>query len=346
MSKLKLLWALAMVKSPQVITDLYYAAGRRRVVDGRRIDSKAQAVGDLLNLVRDTGAEPTLEESRRGLKMLAAKFDEPCPPMVRKQDITLPGADGPRPARLYDAQTASDDDPRPTLLYLHGGGWVQGDLDTHDGLCGKMAKWAGIRVISLDYRLAPEHKFPAGLDDSLAAYRALIAVPGDWGVDPARIAVAGDSAGANLTAAMMHDLQDAGLPLPAAQVLIYPAVDTRMNTQSMMSLKDAYVLPVERINWYLELYLPEDQDWQDPRVAPLFSPHLAGQPEALIIVAGHDPLWDDGQNYADALRRAGTDAEVIEFPGQVHAFVSVTDAIPQGNQALHRMADWLARKIG
>ena len=165
-------------------------------------------------------------------------------------------------------------------------------------------------------------------------------------MDVARIVVGGDSAGANLTAAMMHDLQGAGEALPDGQVLIYPAVDTRMATPSMMALKEAYVLPVARINWYLDLYLPEGQDRNDPRVAPLFSDRLKGQPEALIVVAGHDPLWDDGFNYAQALRRAGVGVEMAEFPGQVHAFVSITKVIPQGNEALRKVADWLARKIG
>ncbi|MFT7595679.1 MAG: acetyl esterase [Paracoccaceae bacterium] len=345
MSKLKLLWALAMVKAPEAVADLVFA-GRRHVVDGRRIVSKAQAVGQLLNLVRDTGAPPTLEQSRAGLAALAAKFDEPCPPMLRKSDIELPGAAGPRPARLYDAVTGDDATPRPTLLYLHGGGWVQGDLDTHDGLCGKMAAWAGIRVISYDYRLAPEHKFPAGPDDVLACYRALLETPEQWGVDPARLAIGGDSAGANLTAALLHDAQGAGMPMPAAQVLIYPAVDTRMTSASMQALEEAYVLPVERIKWYLDLYLPEGQDRADPRVAPIFSDRLAGQPDALIVVAGHDPLWDDGHSYGALLRQVGVGVEMAEFPGQIHAFVSITDVIPQGNQALRQVADWLQRKIG
>jgi len=345
MGKLKLIWALLMVKAPEWVTSLVYA-GRRKKVDGRVIDSKAQAVGTLLNLVRETGAPPTLEESRAGLSALAAKFDEPCPEMARKSDIMMPGAGGPRPARLYDAMTASDDEARPTLLYLHGGGWVQGDLDTHDGLCGKMAAWAGIRVISYDYRLAPEHKFPAGLDDCLACYQALVETPEKWGVDPDRIVVGGDSAGANLTAALMHDLQGECGQMPAGQALIYPAVDTRLSSPSMKALKDAYVLPVERINWYLDMYLPDGQDRADPRVAPMFSDRLTGQPEAIIVVAGHDPLRDEGLSYGDLLRDAGVATEVMEFPGQVHAFVSITDVIPQGNQALRGVAGWLAKKIG
>ncbi|MCF6232209.1 MAG: alpha/beta hydrolase [Rhodobacteraceae bacterium] len=348
MRKLKLILALLLVKSPEWLVGLILT-GRRKRVSGRVIDAKAQAVGELLNLVRETGGPPTLEESRAGLAALAAKFDLPGPQMLRKSDILMPGANGPRPARLYDAVSVGDETPRATLLYLHGGGWVQGGLDTHDGLCAKLAAWAGIRVISYDYRLAPEHKFPAGLDDCLACYRAMVATPSEWGVDAGRIVVGGDSAGANLAAAMIHDLQGQegqGAQMPAGQVLIYPAVDTGMDSDSMRALKDAYVLPVERINWYLDLYLPDGQDRLDPRVAPLFSDRLAGQPAALIIVAGHDPLWDDGQNYATALRQVGVAVELVEFPGQVHAFVSITRVIPQGDQALRQVANWLRNTIG
>jgi len=345
MSKMKLMGAVALARAPEAVTDVFYA-GRRKTVDGRRIDSKAQALGDLLNLARDLAGEPTIEQSRKGLRGLAAKFDEPCPSNVRKRDLMLPGADGDRPARLYDAVTGKDDVARPTLLFLHGGGWVQGDLDTHDGLCGKLADWAGIRVIAYDYRLAPEHKFPAGPDDVLACYRALRETPEAWGVDPARMAVGGDSAGGNLTAVLMHDLQVAGLPLPVAQLLIYPAVDMQMTSPSMRALPEAYVLPVDRISWFLDLYLPDGQDRSDPRIAPLNSAHLEGQPDALIVVGGHDPLWDDGWAYAKALRQAGVDTILAEFPGQIHVFVSATRAIPQGNVALRGAAEWLARRIG
>ena len=188
MSKLAMLSKLASAFAPESLVRLLYR-GRLRVVGGRTIDPKAQAVGQLANSLRKPGVIPTLEESRRGLKMMAAKFDEPCPEGVRKQDITLPGGSGDRPARIYDAVTGEHDTPRPTLLFLHGGGWIQGDLETHDGMCGKLAKWAGIRVISLDYRLAPEHKFPAAPDDVLAAFQSLQTAPEKWGVDPDNLAV-------------------------------------------------------------------------------------------------------------------------------------------------------------
>ena len=342
MSTLKKLGALALARSPELIAGIALI-GRRKVVDGRTIDPKAQALGELFNTVRIPGVIPTLEESRRSLHILAAKFDLPCPPGVTRWQISMPGAAGELPARLYD--TRPQDQDRPVLLYLHGGGWVQGDLDTHDGVCGQIALEAGCRVIALDYRLAPEHRFPAAPDDVLAAYRALRRDPARWGIDPARIAVGGDSAGGNLTAVLMHDLAEARDAMPRAQVLIYPAVDPRMASRSMEALRDAYVLPRDRIEWYLDQYLPAGQDRSDPRVAPLMSPHLARQPRALVVVAGHDPLWDDGLMQADALQKAGVDVTVHRFPGQIHAFVSARRAIPQGRAAVTRLSRWLRSNI-
>ena len=343
MSKLKLLTILAVARAPEPVAALWYL-GRRRVVDGRRIDAKAQALGDLFNTIRVPGVTPTLAESRRSLTVLADKFDLPSPPSVTRRDISLPGGDGDRPARLYDTRPEARD--RPTLLYVHGGGWVQGGLDTHDGLCGQIALDAGIRVIALDYRLAPEHKFPAGPDDVLAAYRALRERPEAWGVDPTRLAVAGDSAGGNLTAVLMHDIAAAGLPMPRAQLLIYPAVDARMQTRTMQELRQAYVLPVDRIGWYIDQYLPQGQDRLDPRLSPVLSPHLAAQPPACVIVAGHDPLWDDGLMQAEALEQAGVPVEILRYPGQIHIFVSARRVVPQGVEAISRASVWLQRALG
>jgi len=342
MGKLTLLTMFALVRAPAPVAALWFS-GRRKVVDGRRIDPKAQALGELFNTVRVPGVIPTIEESRRSLHVLADKFDLPCPANVTRRDITLPGRDGLRPARVYDTQP--DATNRPTLLYLHGGGWVQGGIETHDGLCGQIALEAGIRVISLDYRLAPEHPFPAGCDDVLAAWRALTASPADWGIDPARMAVGGDSAGGNLTAALMHDIAHADLPMPKAQVLIYPAVDASMTSRSMHALRDAYVLPAERVEWYLLQYLPEGQDRTDPRVAPVLSDRLGDQPQALIIHAGHDPLWDDGTLHAKALEGAGVPVTLLPYPGQVHAFLSARKAIPEARHATTALCDWLRARL-
>ncbi|MTJ05342.1 MAG: alpha/beta hydrolase [Sediminimonas qiaohouensis] len=339
-SKLKLLWALGKVFLPEGIVRAIYG-GRLPVVDGRRIDPKAQAVTDLVAQLRDPNAPPTLEQSRAQIAQMAAKFERPCPAQVQKTEITLSGADGLRPARVYSPQGADPMAAQPTLLFLHGGGWVQGSLDTHDGMCGHLSQLSGVRVIALDYRLAPEHPFPAAPDDVLACYRALLDGAGGLQVRADQLAVGGDSAGGNLTACLMHDLGACGLPMPAAQVLIYPGTDGRLNTKSMHDLSDQPVLPAERIEWYLSLYLPEGQDRNDPRVSPVLSDHLFGQPRAIIVAGGHDPLWDDAQSHARALEQAGVAVDLVNYPGQVHAFVSLTRVVPQGNDALQKIAAWL-----
>lgn len=337
MSKLGTLRRFALLQLPE---KWLVRMMRLRSVQGRRIDPKAQLLGEIAALMRGPKA-PTLEESRAQMAGMAARLDEPCPSRVTKRDVTLPGADGDRAARVYEPAGAVTG----TLLYFHGGGWVQCDLDTHDGLCGKLADQAGVRVISFDYRLAPEHKFPAGLMDCLAAYQALQG--GALDVDPTRLIVGGDSAGANLTAALLHLVAETGGTQPMGQLLIYPAVDGRLNTQSHQDMaENGLLLNAERMNWYLDLYLPDGQDRLDPRVSPLLSPHLAGQPPALILVAGHDPLRDDGYAYAEALTSAGAQAQVVEFEGQVHAFLSLTKILPQGNAAIRASARWLRHVLG
>ncbi|MCA0870775.1 alpha/beta hydrolase [Seohaeicola saemankumensis] len=340
MSKLKLVWGLLKVLSPEPLVAALYA-GRRTVVDGRPIDPKAQAAGDLVNLIRDPDVMPTVEESRAQLDTLATKFDRPCPPDVQIRDISLPGLTGPRAARVYAPAGADPMAAQPTLFYLHGGGWIQGSLTSHHGLCGKLAKQSGLRVISYDYVLAPEHRFPSAPDDVLQVYRALLDGAGELNVSAGQLIVGGDSAGANLTAALMHDLATAGDPLPRAQLLIYPAVDGRLNSRSMTALADQPLLPKARIDWYLDRYLPGGTDRTDPRFSPLFSDRLAGQPPALIIAAGHDPLWDDALIYADTLDQAGVHVTLLTYEGQVHGFLSLTKVIPQGRDAVSKVAEWL-----
>jgi len=330
--------AFLLARGPAWMAALAYA--RHRVtIDGRPIDWKALAVGRLAVYIRPPGQVPVLAESRRGLQVLAEKLDLPCPEGVQTRDLTLPGAAGPLPARVYDTDLRAAN--RPALLYLHGGGWVQGGIDTHDGLCGQLALESGLRVIAPEYRLAPEAKWPAAPDDVLALWQALLADPAAVGIDPARLIVGGDSAGANLAAVLVHDLAARGLPGPAGQALIYPALDAGYATPSMHSLRDAYLLPRNRIEWYVAQYLPDGADQTDPRMAPARSPHLAASPPTLIITAGHDPLRDDGAEHAERLRALGVPVEYHDYPGQIHAFVSVRRAIPDGRAAVSRIARWL-----
>lgn len=342
MNKLKTIYALLRVLLPEGGARLFYGGRLGRVQD-RQADPKAQAVRDLVALLRDPDALPTVADSRAQLAMFVEKFDRPGPASVRREEMTLPGATGRRAARVYLPEGTGE--APPTLLYLHGGGWIQGSIGTHDALCAKLADRAGIRVISYDYRLAPEDRFPAAPDDVIAAYLGLLGGADGPGIDPARLAVGGDSAGANLTASLMHSLGEGGHPMPAAQLLIYPGIDGRLTSQSMQDLRDDPLLSAQRIDWYLSQYLPQGQDRTDPRVSPLFSPYLAGQPPALVIAAGQDPLWDDGVSYAEALRGAGVTVEFLPFPGQLHGFVNLTKVIPQGDAAISGAAGWLSKVL-
>lgn len=338
MSRLRAMAGLLALSLPEPALGLLMA-GRRRMVDGRRIDPKAQLLGAVANSLRGDGL-PTVAESRAQTDAMAARLDRPRPRNVQTEEISLPGGSGPRPARLYAPEGLPLRGPSPLLFYLHGGGWVQGGLESHDGLCGALAAEAGIRVLALDYRLAPEHKFPAAAEDALAAYSSLLE-ENDLQIEPARLFVGGDSAGGNLAAGLLHDLAERGLPMPAGQLLIYPALDGRLQSPSMQSLREAYLLPRDRIDWYLDLYLPEGQDRTDPRFSGGLSPHLAAQPPAFIIAGGHDPLRDEAIAHAANLKAAGVEAELLEFPGQVHAFASLTKVLPQGREALTRAAQWL-----
>ncbi len=343
MSKLGLVWGLVKVLAPEALVRLIYT-GHRTTIAGRVINPKAQAAGDLVMAIRGVNAMPSLEESRRQLDTLATKFDQPCPQDVITQDVDLPGLTGSRTGRIYVPAGADPMAAQPTLLFLHGGGWVQGSLQSHHSLCGKLAKQGGLRVISYDYVLAPEHEFPALPDDVLMVYRALINGAADLGVTPQDLIVGGDSAGANLTAALMHDLQTAGDPLPRGQMLIYPAVDGTMTSQSMQDLTDQPLLPRARIDWFMDHYLPAGQDRTDPRFSPLFSDRLSGQPPALIIAAGHDPRWDEGLSYAQNLQTAGVPVQLTRFEGQVHGFLSLTKVIPEGRKAIDIAAKWLRER--
>ena len=341
--RLKVVRALALVRGPGWLQRL--VLGRDLpVIDGRRMDLSARAVGELALAIRPPGAVPVLEESRRGLRLLAARLDLPRPAAVQVRDLTLPGAAGPLAVRVHDTDLGAPG--RPGLVFLHGGGWVQGGIDTHDGLCGQLALEAGVRVIVPEYRLAPEHPWPAAPDDCLALWRALMADPAALGLDPARLAVGGDSAGGNLAAVLIHDLAEAGAPRPAAQLLIYPALDAGFATPSMESLRAAYLLPRARMEWYVAQYLPPGTDPFHPRAAPARSPHLGMAPPAYILTAGHDPLRDDGALHAERLRAAGVAVAYREWPGQVHAFLSVRKAVPEGRAALSEAAAWLKGRLG
>jgi acetyl esterase len=322
-----------------------FLAGREIRHHGRTMDPKAQIVGEFVKSIRVPGYFPPLPELRQQLRTMVGLMDEPAPALPRLEDLQIPGPAGAIPARVYDPAPAARR-PRPAVTYFHGGGWVQGDLETHHGFCARLALRSGAMVVAVDYRLAPEHKFPAAVDDCFAAYVWLRAHGGQIGADQDRIGVGGDSAGGNLAAVVAQLAAQAGRSVPACQVLIYPATDFAWDTTSHRELADAPVLPRERIVWYAEQYLRGEADARDVRASPLLAADLTGQPPAMVVTAGFDPLRDEGHAYADRLRGAGVDVHYREYEGQVHAFLLLTKVIPQGLTCTDEIGDYVRERLG
>lgn len=301
----------------------------------------------LLKLIAEKGIPPMhsepppqARESYRNRRF----FSQPEPPwMSLVHDRCIDGPRGRLPVRVYRA--AAGNDTRAALVYFHGGGWVIGDLDTHDILCRQLAAAAGIVVVSVDYALAPEHPFPAALDDCVAATRWVRDHAQDLSVDSDRIGVGGDSAGGNLAAAVAIALREANEHWLRFQLLIYPATDMRMNTESYRRNSEGYLLTAESMRWFRGHYSPAESQWNDWRASPLVAATLRDLPAALVITAGFDPLRDDGLQYADALSAAGNRVQYVCFERQIHGFMNMTRVIPEAITAVRLAADAAARAL-
>jgi len=339
MGKIGLLAKLFRVHLPAPLAG--FLIPRRDRYRGALIDVKACALGRLASYVRGFGPMPAVAESRVQMAKTALMFDRKAPDLARIEDISVAGADGPIKARLYCDHT--DARLRPAMVYLHGGGFVQGDLETHHALCAKIAKWWGGIVVAIDYRLAPEHPFPAGVDDAISAYLDLVKRGAALGIDPKRIGVAGDSAGGCFAAVLAQQVRDANGPVPKFQVLIYPVTDGHINSESINDLVDAYILPKQRMVWYRDMYAGDFRDFDDAKFSPLFADDFSGLPNSYIVTGGFDPLRDDGASYAQKLQDAAVPVVHRHFAGQIHAFVNLTKVVPEGTQALREIADWLGK---
>lgn len=254
-----------------------------------------------------TGAEP-FDEQRATYATFSRRFRQPRPNGVTVTDAALAAGFGEVPIRIYRPSMPAAGHLAPCILYMHGGGWVLGSVDTHDCITAEIAEATGAVVVSVDYRLAPEHPFPAGLEDCRAALHLLARDGLNLGIDTSRIAVAGDSAGANLAAALALWARDEGGPILAAQALIYPVLGTDLSLPSHRANASAPMLRTEEMRLYWRLYLGGADESRDPYAAPLEAEDLAGLPPALIWTAGHDPVRDDGARYAERLRAAGVSA--------------------------------------
>lgn len=301
----------------------------------------------LLKLIAEKGippmhAEPPPQarESYRNRRFYA----QPEPPwMSLVHDRRIDGPRGELALRIYRA--AAGDDTRGALVYFHGGGWVIGDLDTHDILCRQLAQFGGFSVVSVDYGLAPEQAFPAAVDDCMAAARWVRANASSLRIDPERIAVGGDSAGGNLAAVVAIALREAQESWLRYQLLIYPATDMRQIADSCTRNGEGYLLTMETMRWFRGHYLTGQSDWTDWRASPLLAPNLRNLPPALVITAGFDPLRDEGRQYADALSAAGNKVQYVCFERQIHGFLNMTRVIPEAITAARLAADSTARAL-
>ena len=283
-------------------------------------------------------------QGREMYRAMAQVLEPPGLAIGKIENITMPGPAGELKLRVY-SPVAGGGAALPCLVYFHGGGWVIGDLDTHDALCRTLANETGARVVAVDYRLAPEHKFPAAADDSYAAVKWVEQNASTLGVDPNRIAVAGDSAGGNLSAVVCLMAKQKGGPRIVYQLLIYPVTQWKADTGSMNSFAEGYFLEKKTMHWFFDQYAPgaDPNDW---RLSPLAATDLAGLPRAYIVTAGFDPLRDEGKAFADKLNRAGVAAVYIDYPGMVHGFFNMSAVLPTAREAIADAAKALRQAFG
>jgi acetyl esterase len=281
----------------------------------------------------------TPQEAREDLRHAVRVVEGPPAPLAGVSDTTVAGAEGPLRARLYEPEEArASSRPGPLVVYYHGGGWVAGDIGTHDRPCRLLAKSSGARVLSVEYRCAPEHRFPAPVEDALAAFRDVAARAGELGADRERIAVAGDSAGGHLAAVTAQQSIREGVgPSPAFQLLIYPVTDCVEVAASRVTFAEGFILTKPNMDWYEEQFFGADGDRSDPRGSPLLAGDLSGVAPALVVTAGFDPLRDEGEAYARRLREAGVRTLLRRHGGYVHGFINALANGPGPREAVAEM---------
>jgi acetyl esterase len=339
--RLELAFARAVLSLPPVALRVLFGPPRRSP-DGLRLDPQTQA---LLALSKATHQPDTpelgVQRARRYVDKVGPSLDAVVPDVVAR-DMSLPGAAGERRARLYTppgARAAS-----PGVVFFHGGGFVVGSLDSHDRGCRALASKARAVVLSVDYRLAPENQFPAAVDDAVAATRWALANADSLGMDPAAVAVAGDSAGGTLAAVVAQVLR--GEPrCPAFQLLVYPLTDARGGTRSREYFRDGYFLTGRAIDWYLNNYIPDASQHTDPRASPILAHDLSGLPPALLLTAGFDPLRDEGRAYAEKMSAAGVEVTHRCAEGSIHGFFNTSGMLRESTRMLDVAAEHLRRAL-
>ncbi|MBX8494140.1 alpha/beta hydrolase [Pseudomonas cichorii] len=304
----------------------------------RKLDPGAARVIALMRQTLTATGEPTPEQARAAFRTSRKALAAVPVEIAAVENLSAPGPGGEIPLRLYRGIETAEDETLPALLFFHSGGWVVGDLDTHDGVCRQLALLARCIVVAVDYRLAPEHKFPAATEDALAALDFVRAQAAQLGVDEQRIAVGGDSAGGNLAAVLALMARDAGYPPLVLQALIYPATDFHGVHRSQQQLAQEPPLTAATLNWTKAQYLRNDADRLDWRASPLLAEDLSGLAPAFIVTCGCDPLEDEGRAYSKRLHEAGVTVTDSHFAGQIHGFITMGRLIPQTTELLAQIA--------
>jgi acetyl esterase len=301
--------------------------GRPPTVDGQTMSTETHALLSLAKLAGSEGFFSGREVAdARATARYEARVLERRPPiqMASVRDLELPGPGGALPARLYLPPSPEHAAPAGLLVYFHGGGWVLGDIDMYEEPCRFLAAASGCSVLSVGYRLAPEHPFPEPLEDAWAAFEWAVANAASLGADPARIGVGGDSAGANMAAVVSRRALEEGGPKPAMQLLFYPVTDANWDTRSRRLFADGYILTKPDVEKFEAAYLPPGTDATDQRISILRCPDLHGQPPTYLATAGFDPLRDEGEAYGMRLRECGVRVAMRRHPGLIHTFVNQT----------------------
>jgi len=319
-------------------------AGAPITVDGRTLDTRTQW---FLQLLARSGQKPLhmlgVAQARLEFDLFQPVMSGRPAPVGEIVDRTIAGPGGRLRVRIY-RPAGSVARLLPTILYLHGGGWAIGSLEAYDLPCRFFCARSGCAVVAVDYRLAPEHKFPAALDDAVAAFRWLVTESEELGIDPDRIVIAGDSAGGTLAAVVAQQVRGETHP-PCLQWLIYPATDLSAETPSHASCGEGFLLTRTDMGWFRSLYLDDPADTADPRVSPLRAADLSNLPPALIFTAGFDPLRDEGQAYAGRLAAAGVKVVQREFDSLIHGFVGMRGALQAAARAMDDMVTGLRHEL-
>jgi acetyl esterase len=314
--------------------------------DRARLDPQARAV--IEGAARR--AAPALDslgvaEARRLYRETRLRLAPPGVEVAEVRDFSLAGPAGDIGARSYRPLGARPGEALPAVVYFHGGGWTCGDLDTHDSVCRGIAAHGRCAVVAVDYRMGPEHKFPAAVEDAAAAVRWVGKNAGSFAIDAARLAVAGESAGGNLAAVTAIALRDAE-PGLAMQVLVYPVTDQAADTESLKRFAQGYSLTRDLLRWYQGHYLRDERDRADWRASPLRAREHSRLPSAYILTAGFDPLLDEGRAYAERLAQAGVPVTYECFEGQIHGFLPMGGAIAAAHHAHYRIGQMLRMRFG